>query len=100
MASDLISREALLEELGESLQAVKGGTKWMMGTQQGLENAIVMVKEAPAVDAVEVVRCKDCKHCFLWKIPFCDAEIGLLPIPHNIETWYCPLGERKENAVD
>lgn len=54
MASDLISRDALLKELGESLQAVKGGTKWMMGTQQGLENAVVMVKEAPAVDAEPV----------------------------------------------
>lgn len=87
MASDLISREALLAEYDRVHVGKPGGAR-------------KLIAEAPAVDAVEVVRCKDCKHCFLWKIPFCDAEIGLLPIPHNIETWYCPLGERKENAVD
>ena len=31
-------------------------------TYPGLESAIAQVKKAPAVDAVEVVRCKDCKY--------------------------------------
>lgn len=87
MASDLISRSALLAEYDRVHVGEPGGAR-------------KLIAEAPAVDAVEVVRCKDCKHCFQWKIPFCDAEIGLHPIPHNIEIWFCPFGERKENAVD
>jgi len=75
----LIDADALLEKLGESLRAVKGGTKWMMGTQQGLENAIVMVKEAPTVDA-EIVRhgewvngmqCSKCKQVDTTKPNYC-----------------------------
>lgn len=89
MASDLISRDAIRLDI-----------KNWQETITDFRTLRDIIDGQPAVDAVEVVRCKDCKHCFLWKIPFCDAEIGLLPIPHNIETWYCPLGERKENAVD
>jgi hypothetical protein len=57
-----------------------------------------LVESVPAVDAVPVVRCKDCK--FLWKknmlcvhpkrlqgmIAFCECE----------ENDYCSYGERKE----
>ena len=57
---------------------------------------IGMIEEQPTVDAVPVIRCKDCKHsepwyrdkrrCFLW------AETG-------IDVWddgYCNYAERKE----
>lgn len=57
---------------------------------------------APTVDAVEVVRCKDCKH---WEL--CDEEDGisygqcmhpLCVISNTVflnENWYCADGERK-----
>lgn len=109
MASDWISREALLEELGESLQAVKGGTKWMMGAQQGLENAFVMVKKAPAVDAVEIVRCKNCANRgdFL-ECPLCVHDYNWSEeyqcMEHNFrdeteDDAFCHKGVRKD-AVD
>ena len=49
--------------------------------------------EAPTVDAVEVVRCKDCKHCRrdaygLWC--FNDYEHSLQPDD------FCSYGERRE----
>lgn len=65
---------------------------------EGVDAALAVVDVSPTVDAVEVVRCKDCKHCFPVRIPLCGAEGGLRPIPYNIETWYCPLGERKEDG--
>lgn len=49
----------------------------------------------PEIDAVEVVRCKDCKHNSLnRKIgnAYCDLGIGL-----NQLYDYCSRGERKED---
>lgn len=55
MDNDLISRSALLDRLAFKL---KGSVQ--RETYSGLESAISQVKKAPAVDAVKVVRCKDC----------------------------------------
>ena len=51
------------------------------------------------VDAVEVVRCKDCKHNYHNMIPGGEAEYGCtkcieLPITAN---FYCAWGERNDN---
>ena len=63
MNNDLISRSALLADLQEYLnQEVTDGMQFTdMG--EGIDLAMERAKEAPAVDAVEVVRCRDCiKH--------------------------------------
>ena len=44
---------------------------------------------APTVDAVEIVRCKDCKYFETW---LCQNE-------DNYDDWFCADGERK-NEVD
>ena len=54
------------------------------------EDVIMMIETAPTVDAVPVVRCRECKH-----LGFCgDAT--------NLEVMgfygYCSRGERKEGA--
>ena len=48
------------------------------------------------VDAVEVVRCKDCKwfHCYKTEI-WCEKEEGL---NHPKYDSFCSYGERKEDA--
>lgn len=56
------------------------------------------INEAPTVDAVPVIRCKDCKHteieedgdivCTFWD--FCGCEHSVL------EHGYCDRAERKE----
>ena len=48
-----------------------------------------IIKNAPTVDAVEVVRCKDCKHRF--KDSWCEYA-------HDDDNFYCARGERKEGA--
>ena len=67
--SDLISRDALLEDLRESvnwLHKIYGDLKYedekrICGAEIASFSEVIMrVKDAPAVDAVEVVRCKDC----------------------------------------
>ena len=51
------------------------------------------VDKAPTVDAVPVVRCKDCKYHE-------DEEIGMVYCPNALggwvgENWFCADGERK-----
>jgi hypothetical protein len=54
-----------------------------------------LICSAPTVDAVEVVRCKDCKHL---EITGCYGECnkGYMGI---VKPWdFCSYGERKDNA--
>ena len=77
----LINREALLSyaDLWASC-----------GDHYTEEDVIMMIETAPTVDAVPVVRCRECKH-----LGFCgDAT--------NLEVMgfygYCSRGERKEGS--
>ena len=54
------------------------------------------ISDAPTVDAVPVVRCKDCKYHE-------DEEIGMVYCPNALggwvgENWFCADGEREEGA--
>lgn len=74
--SDLISREALINEFkNPDLFNVT-------------EKHLSIIGNAPAVDAVEVVRCKDCK--LRHTSEFCDCRD---------ETAYCSDGERRESEA-
>ena len=54
------------------------------------------VEVQPTIDAVEVVRCKDCK----WGREACgniECNVDLnIPSEYYGYYWYCPNGERKE----
>lgn len=47
------------------------------------------IDEAPTIDAIPVVRCKDCKHRF--KDSWCEYA-------DDDDNFYCARGERKEGA--
>ena len=56
------------------------------------------IEKAPTVEAVEVVRCKDCKH-------YEDCDHGSGKICYRWDEWiypneddFCSLGERKDNG--
>ena len=54
-----------------------------------------LVKRQPSIDAVPVIRCKDCKHHE-------DEENGMVYCKRVIggwadEEWFCAGGERKES---
>lgn len=59
------------------------------------------VHELPTIDAVEVVRCKDCKRrgtsydCPLRRLIFTEAE-GYHYADSTTDDGYCSFGERKE----
>lgn len=72
--------------------ACKGCVRY--GTSLSCEECVV--NDAPTVDAVPVVRCKECKYHE-------DEEIGMVYCPNMIggwvvENWFCADGKRKEGG--
>ena len=76
---------------------------------QGLLNATTLIKhmvfDSPAADVVEVVRCKDCKHCMAFKDKsdgfYGHCRIWLTRVISNYAALvdadgYCSYGKRKE----
>lgn len=73
------------------------GEDWL----NGLAMAMEAVNEAPTVDAVEVVRCKNCKHLYCCSAVdrefYCRHPKGLKGRPNIVEeNPFCPYGERSK----
>ena len=88
----LINREVLLsfEKMDADLCAT-------CGEHHTAEDVIMMIKTAPTVDAVPVVRCRECKW---WQE---DDDIGHCDNPDGLDNYakpedFCSYGERKEGA--
>ena len=59
------------------------------------------VEEMPTVDAVEVVRCRECKHHYWEQEPCHGKTIHYCKLPHMrgvevFKDFFCYYGERKE----
>lgn len=68
-----------------------------------LDEVSGVVDACPAVDAVPVVRCKDCKHLCVWNrkdiYAFCPkTNIVFLPFEKDTRTFFCGFGERKDGG--
>ncbi len=69
----------------------------------GWNGLLGLIEKAPTVDAVPVVRCKDCKHLRVHNrkdlYAFCPkTNIVFLPFDKDTRTFFCGLGERKDGA--
>lgn len=96
--NDLISRQAAIEHLKKRLYetALNNYTEHPDYEEMADNRVSVWLEEVPTVDAVPVVRCKDCKHselwysdrrrCFLW----CETGNSVF------DDGYCSYGERSE----
>lgn len=103
--SDLISRATLLKALRkEQRECEKDGEEFggeSILFAEAFGDVIDMVKRLPAVDAVEVVRCKDCKRrgtsykCPFRHIDYTEAE-GYHYVDCTTFEGYCSFGERKD----
>lgn len=91
--NDLISREAAIKGLLSMCpEKTEPGSFDEYGVTVLCGAVDVVIKGLPAVDAVPVVRCKDCKH---WHMGLCccnDIYTG--------KNHYCADGERRENDAD
>lgn len=63
----------------------------------GMETAINAIDKAPTIDAVEVVRCKNCKY---WhsNTEFCDVWSHMNIAQRTLADDYCSLAERREES--
>lgn len=104
----LIKAETILDKLKDRLIAAK---EWEIESAKNHNNELVnraqaaqaafvevalTVKAMPTVDAVEVVRCKDCKHNSLNRKSgnaYCNLGIELYQLDD-----YCSCGERREDG--
>ena len=94
MSDRLISANELMNYINGSIKAmtkigvaVDGEYLW------GLIN--YAIEDAPTVDAVEVVRCKDCRFRYQDGANFC-----LLGSMCMSDEWFCADGERREDETD
>lgn len=81
----LIDADALVSALNNG--RLKEQTGRAVPFNAGVAFALTMVEYAPTIDAVPVVRCKDCKHHF-----YCCR--GSIPVDDN---GFCSAGERKDD---
>lgn len=81
----VIDPAPLIEKLAARCLETKGLECSVLG------NVIDMLRAAPSVDAVEVVRCKDCKH---YMTIHCTCDGCCIS-----DDWYCADGERKDNDI-
>ena len=89
----LIDADLLSEAIHENVPAPYDDASWAK------DNCLAEVEMAPTVDAVPVVRCRECKHrgtddcIFHIKGEPADEELLL-----KLDNDFCSYGERKEGA--
>ena len=60
------------------------------------DDAMRLIDDATTVDAVEVVRCRDCAKNGLFTCPICFIENKTLHFINHSPDFYCGEGERKD----
>jgi len=102
--SRLIDADALKERFErEERSCIEHGRNFSFSFENGGEYCAEwwavqqMVDDAPTVDAVQVVRCKECR----WydNVDWC-VKLRLCGVKAVEETWYCADGERKSDVSD
>ena len=88
----LIDKRELMELLDDMFSRYDGTPSVMEGFKYGLDAVISEVSVMPTIDAVEVVRCKDCK--YRDADDFCTGRgYPNMLVPDD---GFCEKGERRE----
>ena len=67
------------------------------GDRRGVETCITVLEDMQTVDAVPVVRCRECKHCDP-ENHHCDHHMGTAAPLRRKPDDFCSYGEWKEGA--
>ena len=118
MGQRLIDADAVIVEQYDILKKLYGGTAQTLKDHLDIDDDLSVpihamerysrgkqfyfglkgiVENAPAVDAVHVVRCRDCKHCDP-ENGHCDHPMGTAAPLKRKPDDFCSYGERKEGA--
>ena len=91
---DLIDGNALYQDIKTKIKA---------SSQDGanvIDAVLSLIEDAPTVNAVEVVRCKDCKYCEHW---YADKGLCYLWYDDGVDVFgdgYCNYGKRREDEIN
>lgn len=111
--AEYIEREALIKAMRTMpmpKQAINND--WFGAVTAGVNAEIRLVADFPAAaDAVEVVRCKDCKYCYdgeclepnnrvVTKVPDFWEHYAYATGLKVTETHFCGFGKRRDNHAD
>ena len=88
----LIDADKLENYIRTNAKVEHDDTQYDIGRVHGLINAAGLIHFAPTVDAVEVVRCKDC----LYNENGCCTRSELYDDTRYRPDYFCADGERKE----
>lgn len=71
------------------------------GDRRGVETCIAVLEDMPTIDAVEVVRCKDCKYHHWEQEPCHGKTVHYCELPHMrgvevFEEFFCYYGKQKD----
>ena len=93
----LIDADWLSEAIHDNVPAPYEDASWAK------ENCLAEIDAAPTVDAVEVVRCRECKHHYWEQEPCHGKSVHYCKLPHMrgvevFKEFFCYYGERKEGA--
>ena len=87
----LIDADRLSEAIYDNVPAPYEDASWAK------ENCLAEIEAAQTVDAVPVVRCRECKHCDPENY-HCDHPMGTAAPLRRKPDDFCSYGERKEGA--
>ena len=97
--AEYIERAALYQELHNAGGCDAPKNSWADGWDQGINEAIRLLNNAPTADVVEVVRCKDCEHSYFVKSCSkyeCKKGCGTLKYSND----FCNYGVAKMDGKD
>ena len=91
----LIDADRLSEAIYDNVPAPYEDASWAK------ENCLAEIEAAQTVDAVPVVRCRECVGRAFWEKDHNDVPVCLLSgLYVKSENDFCSYGERKEGAVN
>lgn len=109
--ANLIDRDSLMAQLEDRQAFLVKEWGYRYHYTRGFEEAVDKVGNAPNVDSVKVVRCKDCKHRGIETCcPMCFEEwyeidegygrydSDITTHDRTIDEGFCDRGERKDNG--
>ena len=100
MEKRLIDANALEKQMSERVKELAEEFGWHDHYATGYDDALTCVELAPTVDAVEVVRCKDCNHAIV-NVNHIDKPLICCKtkmVGTTEEDWFCADGKRKKDG--
>ena len=99
----LIDADALLNEFLKRYTGRERSRNLVFAACEIKQDFADMISDFPTVDAVEVVRCLECKHHYWEQEPCHGKSVHYCKLPHMrgvevFKEFFCYYGERKEGA--